>query len=176
MLVRYADDVVVLCRTEREAVHALEVLTVMLAELGLEPKAAKTRIVHLEEGGEGVDFLGFHHRWVRAESTRFRHVRFLARWPSNKAMQRVRDRIRELTDRRRLLLAVESIVEDINRVLRGWAGYFRFGNSARHFDKIRNYALCQRPAGSARGRSVGLPGGGHQNCPLVAISCARLIW
>ena len=68
MLVRYADDLVVLCRTKREAVHALAVLTAMLADLGLEPKAAKTRIVHLEEGGEGVDFLGFHHRWVRAES------------------------------------------------------------------------------------------------------------
>jgi len=143
VLVRYADDLVVLCRTEREAVHALEVLTAMLADLGLQPKAAKTRIVHLEEGGGGVDFLGFHHRWVRAESPRFRHVRFLARWPSNKAMQRIRDRIRELTDRRRLLLPVEWIVEDLNRVLRGWAGYFRFGNSARQFDKIRNYALMR---------------------------------
>jgi hypothetical protein len=127
VLVRYADDLVVLCRTEREAVHALEVLTAMLADLGLEPKATKTRIVHLEEGGEGVDFLGFHHRWVRAGSVRLRHVRFLARWPSNKAMQRIRDRIRELTDRRRLLLAVEWIVEDLNRSLRDWAGYFRSG-------------------------------------------------
>ena len=58
-------------------------------------------------------------------------------------MQRIRDRIRELTDRRRLLLPVEWIVEDLNRVLRGWAGYFRYGNSARHFDKIRDYALMR---------------------------------
>jgi group II intron reverse transcriptase/maturase len=143
VLVRYADDLVVLCRTEREAVHALAVLTVMLADLGLEPKAAKTRIVHLEEGGGGVDFLGFHHRWVRAESPRFRHVRFLARWPSNKAMQRIRDRVRELTGRRRLLLPVEWIVEDLNQALRGWAGYFRYGNSARQFDKVRDYALMR---------------------------------
>jgi group II intron reverse transcriptase/maturase len=143
VLVRYADDLVVLCRTEREAEHALEVLTAMLAELGLEPKAAKTRIVHLEEGGEGVDFLGFHHRWVRAESQRFRHVQFLARWPSDKAMQRIRDRVREITDRRRLLLPVEWTVEDLNRVLRAWAGYFRYGNSSRHFDTIREYALMR---------------------------------
>jgi group II intron reverse transcriptase/maturase len=143
VLVRYADDLVVLCRIESEAVHALEVLTSMLADLGLEPKQAKTRIVHLEEGGEGVDFLGFHHRWVRAESPRFRHIQFLARWPSDKAMQRIRDRIRELTDRRRLLLPVEWIVEDLNRVLRAWAGYFRYGNSARHFNKIRDYALVR---------------------------------
>jgi len=70
-------------------------------------------------------------------------VRFLARWPSNKAMQRIRDRIRELTGRRRLLLPVEWIVQDLNRALRGWAGYFRYGNSARQFDKIRDYALMR---------------------------------
>ena len=141
VLVRYADDVVVMCRSRREAEDALSALTAILGELGLEPKAAKTRIVHLEEGGEGVDFLGFHHRWVRAESRRFRHVLFLARWPSDKAMQHARDRVRELTDRPRLLLPVEVIVEDVNLFLRGWSGYFRFGNSAHHFAKIRNHAL-----------------------------------
>ena len=143
VLVRYADDAVVLCRTRQEAERALAALTAILAELGLALKQAKTRIVHLEEGGEGLDFLGFHHRWVRAESKRYRQVRFLARWPSKKAMQHARDRIRELTDRRRLLLPVEVIVQDINRVLRGWAGYFRYGNSARHFDKLRSYALLR---------------------------------
>jgi len=143
VLVRYADDLVALCRTRQQAERALAALTAILADLGLEPKAAKTRIVHLQEGGEGIDFLGFHHRWARATSRRFRHVLFLARWPSNKAMQHARDRIRELTDRRRLLLPVETIVRDVNRVLRGWAAFFRYGNSARHFDKIRNYALLR---------------------------------
>ena len=65
-LVRYADDLVVMCRSRSQAERALERLTALLADLGLEPKAAKTRIVHLEEGGEGVDFLGFHHRLVRS--------------------------------------------------------------------------------------------------------------
>jgi len=54
-------------------------------------------------------------------------------------MQHARDRIRELTARRRLL-SVEWIVEGVNRFLRGWAAYFRYGNSARHFDKIMGYA------------------------------------
>jgi len=143
VLVRYADDAVVLCRTRQEAERALATLQAILAELGLALKQTKTRIVHLIEGGEGLDFLGFHHRWVRATSVRHRHVQFLARWPSDKAMQHARDRIRELTDRRRLLLPVEVIVQDVNRVLRGWSGYFRYGNSARHFDKIRSYALLR---------------------------------
>jgi RNA-directed DNA polymerase len=140
-LVRYADDLVVMCATLRQAECALAELTAMLGGLGLAPKASKTRIVHLEEGGEGFDFLGFHHRWVRARSQQHRHVLFLARWPSEKAMRHVRDRVRELTARQRLLLPVETIVQDVNRVLSGWARYFRYGNSARHLDKIRNHAL-----------------------------------
>jgi len=140
VLVRYCDDLVVLCRSQREAEQALAGVTRILAGLGLEPKAAKTRIVHLAEGGEGLDFLGFHHRWVRAASPRHRHVLFLARWPTKQAMLHVRSRIRELTDRSRKRLPVEVVVAEVNRVLRGWGGFFRFGNSARHFSAINRYA------------------------------------
>jgi RNA-directed DNA polymerase len=140
VLVRYADDVVVMCASRAQAEAALARLTAVLAELGLEPKAAKTRIVALTVGGEGLDFLGFHHRLVRSDGRRTgKHVTFLARWPTSKAMQHARDRIRELTDRSRLLLPVEVIVATVNRFVRGWAAYFRYGNSARHFDKIRGY-------------------------------------
>ena len=138
VLARFADDLLALCRTRAEAEAALAALRTILAELGLELKEAKTRIVHLEEGGEGVDFLGFHHRWVRARGAR--HVSFLARWPSRQGMQRARDRIREVTDRRWLLRPVEETVGEVNAFLRGWAGYFRYGNSADHFDAISNYA------------------------------------
>jgi RNA-directed DNA polymerase len=140
-MVRYADDLVVLCDSERDAHRALEALRAILADLGLRPKQAKTRIVHLEEGGPGFDFLGFHHRWVRGRTARSRHLCFLARWPSARAMQHARDRIRELTHRRRLLVENEVVVQNLNRFLRGWTGYFRYGNSARHLVKIRNYAL-----------------------------------
>ena len=137
-----ATHLVVMCRTRGEAEAALGRLTVLLAELGLQPKAAKTRIVHLTEGGEGFDFLGFHHRLVRARGrTGARRVLFLARWPATKAMQHARDRLRQLTQRSRLRLPVDLIVQEINMFLRGWAGYFRYGNSARHFDKIRAHAL-----------------------------------
>ena len=138
VLVRYADDVLALCRTRAEAEAALTALRTIVAELGLELKDAKTRIVHLEEGGEGVDFLGFHHRWVRARGAR--HVCFLARWPSRQGMQHARDRIREITDRRWLLRPVDETVREVNAFLRGWAGYFRYGNSAHHFGTISDYA------------------------------------
>ncbi len=138
VLVRYADDLVAMCRTRAEAEAALASLRQMLAELGLQPKEAKTRIVHLREGGEGLDFLGFHHRWVRARGAR--HVCFLARWPSHQGMQHARDRIREMTDRRWLLRPVDETTGKINVFLRGWVGYFRYGNSAHHFDTISAYA------------------------------------
>jgi RNA-directed DNA polymerase len=90
-LVRYADDALVMCRSKGQAVAALARLTALLADLGLEPKAAKTRIVHLTVGGEGVDFLGFHHRLVRSRATRGTGtVVYLARWPSRKAEQHAR--------------------------------------------------------------------------------------
>ena len=143
VLVRYADDPLAMCRTRQEAERALAALTAILAELGLELKHAKTRIVHLTEGGEGVDFLGFHHRWVRGNTPRSRHLTFLARWPSRQATQHARDRIREITDRSRLLVPVEDVVQDVNRFLRGWSGYFRYGNSAAVFDKITYHALVR---------------------------------
>jgi RNA-directed DNA polymerase len=141
VLVRFADDVLVMCATRQQAEAALARLRSLLAELGLQPKQAKTRIVHLVEGGEGFDFLGFGHRWVRSRGWRGkRGSTFLARWPADKAMQRARDRIRELTVRSRLLLSVDTVVQDINRFLRGWAGYFRYGHSTARFNKIRDYA------------------------------------
>jgi RNA-directed DNA polymerase len=146
VLVRYADDVVVMCQSRQEAERALDALRVILSELGLALKDAKTRIVELREGGEGLDFLGFHHRWVRGNTPASRHLCFLARWPSRQAMAHARERIRELTDRRRLLLSVEEVVQDVNRFLRGWAGYFRYGNSADAFDKITFHALVRLAA------------------------------
>jgi RNA-directed DNA polymerase len=143
-LVRYADDALVICRSQGQARAALARLTVLLAELGLAPKPAKTRIVHLTEAGGGVDFLGFHHRLVHSRAVRGtgRFV-YLARWPSRKAAQHARDRIRLLTMRSRLAAPVEQVVQEINIFLRGWAGYFRYGNSAHAFDKIRSYALMR---------------------------------
>jgi len=126
---------------KKQAEAALTRLTFLLAELGLEPKAAKTRIVHLVENGSGLDFLGFHHRLVRGRTPRSAHLTFLARWPSRRAVQHARDRIRIITGRPRLLLPPGQIVQELNRFLRGWAGFFRFGNSALMLGQIRNYAL-----------------------------------
>lgn len=142
VLVRYCDDLVVICRSQQKAQQALAVSRDLLGGLGLELKVSKTRIVHLTEGGEGLNFLGFHHRWVsnRASSRSRYHGSFLARWPTRQAMQRARDRIRQLTARNRVRQPVEDVVGSLNRFLRGWAGFFRYGNSSQHFIDLRWYA------------------------------------
>jgi RNA-directed DNA polymerase len=84
VLARFADDLVAMCWSRSQAERALERLTALLAELGLEPKAAKTAIVHLEVGGGGFDFLGFHHQLVRSPGLNGKKpVTFLARWPAD---------------------------------------------------------------------------------------------
>jgi RNA-directed DNA polymerase len=130
-----------MCRTEREAENALAALTAILGELGLELKHAKTRIVQLREGERGLTSSAS----ITATCTGTPHdpstSPFLVRWPSRQAMQHAHQRVREITARERLLLPVEDVVEDLNRSLGGWAGYFRYGNSAQSFDKITLHAI-----------------------------------
>jgi len=141
VLVRFADDAVVMCRSRAQAEAALARLRELLADLGLEPKEAKTRIVHLEVGGEGLTFLGFAHHMVRSPARAGkRPITFLARWPADKAMQHARDRLRELTDRSRFRVPVEEVVQEMNWFLGGWAAYFKYGNSARRFVQLQWYA------------------------------------
>ena len=137
VLVRYCDDLLILCRTRAQAEAAMTQLRALLADLRLELAEDKTRIVCVNEEGQGFDFLGFHHRMV--ESFSKPGARFLARWPSARAMQAARLRISELTDRRLLLLPVEDVVASLNRFLTGWAGYFRHGNSTTQFHKLDRY-------------------------------------
>jgi RNA-directed DNA polymerase len=153
----------------------LERLTRLLAELGLERKAAKTRIVRPtgDKDAEGFDFLGFHHRLVRGRTPKPAHLTFLARWPSRKAIQHARDRIREITVRARLWEPVEWIVEDLSRFLPGWAGYFRYGSSARVLGQIRNYALLRLALWLSKKATGADHGGGAASSRCC---CHRVTW
>ena len=94
-LVRYADDFVIMCRTEAAAREGLRRVGLILARLGLMLHPDKTRVVDVRDGQQGFDFLGFHHQKV--ESWRWRGKRYLQYWPSRRARQRVRARINAIT-------------------------------------------------------------------------------
>ena len=137
-LIRYCDDFVVLCRTEGQAQEGLRRVEEILAWLGLRLNSEKTRVVSVGDGREGFDFLGFHCQ--RVESWRWRGRKYLQRWPSCRAMQEARDRIKAITaPRHRLPEPVGKLVEELNAFLRGWGNYFRVGNSARKFQQIDAY-------------------------------------
>jgi RNA-directed DNA polymerase len=137
VLVRYADDLVVLCATGEQAAKARELVAAILADLGLRLHPEKTGSVHLARGAEGFDFLGFHHRM--RESWKRRGRWYLQKWPSSRAMASIRAKIRERTPRTIAHLPLEQTVENLNPVLRGWGAYFRYGNSAAKFDAIDAY-------------------------------------
>jgi len=137
-LIRYADDAVVQCRTEAQAQEALRRIGTILERLKLTLHADKTKVVYVGDGTQGFDFLGFH--WRKVASTKYRGKRYLQCWPSRRAMQRVRERVKAITaPRHRLPEAIEPIVAEVNRVVRGWGAYFRVGNSTRKFRAVDRY-------------------------------------
>ena len=136
-LIRYADDFVVVCPTLARAEQARRVAGEVLGRLGLKLHPDKTRIACLAKGKEGFDFLGFHHHMV--ESWRWRGRFYLHRWPSDRAMRSIRDKVREFTGRNMTSMDLAYVVGKLNRRLRGWAHYFRNGNSARKFAQLDSY-------------------------------------
>jgi group II intron reverse transcriptase/maturase len=141
-LVRYADDFVVMCDTKAQVEEARRRVGLVLTRLGLELHPEKTRLVDLSRGGEGFDFLGCHLRkhmsgpiWERARQ----RVYDLHRCPSQRAMARVRARVRDLTPRARCHTDLRVVIADLNPVLRGWGQYFRSGNAANHFTDLDQY-------------------------------------
>ncbi len=141
-LVRYADDFVVMCDTEAKCEEAERRVRIVLDHLKLQLHPGKTRKVDLTDGREGFDFLGCHlHKRMSGKIWEERGVRryYLNRWPSDKSMKRVRQRVKELTPRSRCHADLRDVIADLNPVLRGWGQYFRTGNAAQRFNQLDTY-------------------------------------
>jgi len=169
-LVRYADDGVVLCRSAAQAGAALAAVGEILSGLGLRLHPDKTRVVDLREGREGLDFLGCHFRarmsgrlWEQRGIVRY----YLHRWPSQRAMKRLRAKVKARTGRNRVGRDVREVIADLNPVLRGWGNYFRSGNAATKFRQLDRYVV-----GRLRGLMVKKRGrnlrAGHPGAPDVS--------
>ena len=108
-LTRYADDLVIQCRTREAAEAALEKVRQWTAERGLTLHPTKTKIVHVDD--EGFEFLGY--RFIK-------HRRF----PRKKSLAKFKDAIRDKTKRTNGR-SLPAIIADVNRTLRGWFEYFK---------------------------------------------------
>ena len=141
-LVRYCDDfVILLWRSEKQV---LEKVRQMLGRLGLQLHKDKTRVVHARRG---FDFLGKHFRLCRTSSKTAKRRWYCAIWPSDRSMQRIKQRIREVIGRR-YSLSAEELIANLNPVIRGWNNYhmanrahakrFRYLNSFVR-DRVRKF-------------------------------------
>jgi len=142
VLVRYADDFVVMCDTKAACERAEQRIREVFARLGLELHPEKTRRVDLSRGAAGFDFLGCHlHKRMSGPIWERRHQRvyYLQRWPSQRAMQRIRQRVRALTPRAGCHRDLRETIAQLNPVLRGWGAYFRTGNAALKFGDVDDY-------------------------------------
>ena len=138
VLVRYADDFVILCRRRSQANEAMRRVKTLLEHLKLTLHPEKTRVVELGLGKEGFEFLGCHLRIVRSH---FKGSRYLFRWPSSKAMKSLRAKVKALTNRRHRsrMKDIREVIADLNPVLRGWCNYFRTGNASKKFAEVDFY-------------------------------------
>jgi len=122
-MVRYADDFVLLCRSEEAAQAALVRVQTWVEENGLALHPEKTRLVDLTQPG-GFDFLGY-------------HFERKYRWPRRKAMDRLKDKVRDLTPRTSGH-SLDATITRLNQMLRGWFGYFQYSHRTT-FPKVDGY-------------------------------------
>jgi len=150
-MVRYADDFVILCRSEAEAQAALAQVREWVAQAGLVLHPEKTRIVNARQPG-GFDFLGYH--FERGY-----------KWPRAKSLKKLKDRLREKTPRLDGR-SLKVIIADVNRTLRGWHGYFQHSLAnvfpdVDRFVRRRLRSLLEKRRGHTR-QGMGLA---HQRWP-----------
>jgi len=118
--VRYADDVVLLCRHEEEATEALQLTRTVLGRLKLEINEEKTVVTTFKAG---FDFLGFHF------TSRSRSI-------ATKSLLALYAKVREVTRRAQGDRPVESVIATLNPLLRGWGTYHRYGRNVGMFTKL----------------------------------------
>lgn len=141
-IVRYADDFVIMCKTEAQAKEALARVQDIMGQLRLTLHPEKTKIVELGIGKEGFEFLGCHFRIVRSH---FYGRCYLFRWPSHRAMNAIRSRVRELTGRRRWagMKDIRDVIAILNPVIRGWGAYFGTGNASKQFTTVDRFVTSR---------------------------------
>jgi len=147
-MVRYADDLVILCRSQSEAEHALQQVRQWCEAEGLRLHPTKTKIVDVRV--EGFDFLGYH--FATTQKGR------LVRWPRKKSLAKLKDTIRAKTKRANGH-SLGEIIADVNRTLIGWFDYFKHSCATTFpaldgWVRMRLRSVLRRRAGR-RGRGQG---------------------
>ena len=143
ILVRYADDTVIICKNKKSANHALTLLQYIMGKLDLKLHPAKTKIVCMWDGKEGFDFLGMHHRRMTTETRQGRTFQETYQYPSRKAMKKMKSAIKSNVNSRSLLIArEEDLIKNLNPKITGWKNYYTTKTSDKWMKAFDWYIIC----------------------------------
>lgn len=124
-LIRYADDIVILCKRKVVAMESIQVLKGIFEKLELEMNVDKSKLVNLWDDSEGFDFLGFHHRKFPKRKKNGKVFYILEHVPSKKAMKKMRQTFKDyISPRNKLYLDTLDFVEGLNRKIVGMRNYY----------------------------------------------------
>lgn len=141
-LIRYCDDFVIINRTKKEAEHALKAVKHIMGKLELELHPDKTKLVSMWDGKDGFDFLGLHHRRKTTETSKGQKFQETHQFPSQKAMQKMRDNIKAVfASRSTLLLDVEDMIKILNPKIIGMRNYYGLKNAGKQLNKMDWYII-----------------------------------
>ncbi len=132
-MVRYADDFVILAKHVGGRIEQFVEQTLQ-GRFGLLVNRDKTRTVKLNQPDASLDFLGYTFRYDR--DLRGRDHRYLNLFPSEKALQRERDTLYEMTDSSKCFVPIGALIHKVNEHLRGWSNYFGRGYPRKAFRQI----------------------------------------
>lgn len=129
-LVRYADDLVILCKTKEQALHSIDVLKAVFGKLELQMNTSKSKLINLWDDKVGFDFLGMHHRKIPKQVKGVdRYI--LRSYPSKKAMKKMKEKVKEVTEpRNRLFWTMNDMVKELNPKIQGWRNYYAMDSFA----------------------------------------------
>ncbi|MFZ3130654.1 MAG: group II intron reverse transcriptase/maturase [Desulfosporosinus sp.] len=141
-LTRFADDWVILCKTQVEAAKALREAKIILESLGLTLHPDKTKITHIKWGFE---FLGYKLKRGKGLSLPLEKVKKIPRiniyaYPTDKSIKRFTDTIQSRT-KRRIPLTVYQLIDTINPVIRGWGNYYRKAHVRKLFNRLQGWII-----------------------------------
>ena len=143
ILVRYADDTVIICKNKKSANHAQSLLQYIMGKLDLKLHPVKTKIINMWDGTEGFDFLGLHHRRFSKINKKGNRYGETYQYPSKKAMKKMKRTVKESINQRYLLVKTEEeLIKVLNPKITGWRNYYKTRNDRKWMRAIDWYILC----------------------------------
>lgn len=141
-LVRYADDLVIICKNKKDATHAMNLLKAIMGRLELELHPEKTKLVSMWDGKEGFDFLGMHHRRMTSETSKGAVYQETFQYPKKQAMKKMKQEVKSLLGARSVLAKdMEYLIAELNPKLRGWRNYYGVKTAKKWLASIDWYVI-----------------------------------